>query len=241
MVGKAGFEPAISRSRTERDTRLRYFPMSCFLARSTGHSVPRSRTECLDGLSTSAHSPPYTCLTSSDAALLTAVDPARQDHHAVITSDRILRSSSSEENSPWLGSVHSTARWFQEPVHRHTKTMGERRRRVDAEWGRQMLNAPHGAETEARPLCQFALREPEHHPQFEDGIGDPSTDPMNSRESGPSFQTVLPGQPLWPSFTRADQVVPRSSGLTEHFEVQVQAFEGLSSPDADRGLGSGHP
>jgi hypothetical protein len=45
MVGKAGFEPAISRSRTERDTRLRYFPMSCFLARSTGHSVPRSRTE----------------------------------------------------------------------------------------------------------------------------------------------------------------------------------------------------
>src|ERR1700674_3002150 len=26
MVGKAGFEPAISRSRTERDTRLRYFP-----------------------------------------------------------------------------------------------------------------------------------------------------------------------------------------------------------------------
>jgi hypothetical protein len=26
VVGKAGFEPAISRSRTERDTRLRYFP-----------------------------------------------------------------------------------------------------------------------------------------------------------------------------------------------------------------------
>jgi hypothetical protein len=28
VVGKAGFEPAISRSRTERDTRLRYFPTS---------------------------------------------------------------------------------------------------------------------------------------------------------------------------------------------------------------------
>jgi hypothetical protein len=26
VVGKAGFEPAISRSRTGRDTRLRYFP-----------------------------------------------------------------------------------------------------------------------------------------------------------------------------------------------------------------------
>jgi hypothetical protein len=30
VVGKAGFEPAISQSRTERDTRLRHFPKQHF-------------------------------------------------------------------------------------------------------------------------------------------------------------------------------------------------------------------
>src|ERR1700676_5077786 len=43
VVGKAGFEPAISRSRTERDTRLRYFPTSRVfrsMYRALGSSVP---------------------------------------------------------------------------------------------------------------------------------------------------------------------------------------------------------
>jgi hypothetical protein len=44
VVGKAGFEPAISRSRTERDTRLRYFP-------NDGQRIARSRTECSTRLS----------------------------------------------------------------------------------------------------------------------------------------------------------------------------------------------
>ncbi len=45
VVGKAGFEPAISRSRTGRDTRLRYFPK---LTSSLGLSLAFawSRTEC---------------------------------------------------------------------------------------------------------------------------------------------------------------------------------------------------
>ena len=45
VVGKAGFEPAISRSRTGRDTSLRYFPK---LTSSHGLSlaVAWSRTEC---------------------------------------------------------------------------------------------------------------------------------------------------------------------------------------------------
>jgi len=44
---------------------------------------------------------------------------------------------------------------------------------VSIEWDRQRLNAPHARGTEARPLRQFQLREPEHDPEFEDGIGNP--------------------------------------------------------------------
>jgi hypothetical protein len=44
VVGKAGFEPAISRSRTERDTRLRYFPLAV-------SESAQSRTDCSTRLS----------------------------------------------------------------------------------------------------------------------------------------------------------------------------------------------
>src|ERR1700687_5817658 len=40
VVGKAGFEPAISRSRTGRDTRLRYFPRLTFSFELGGRLVP---------------------------------------------------------------------------------------------------------------------------------------------------------------------------------------------------------
>jgi hypothetical protein len=49
VVGKAGFEPAISRSRTGRDTRLRYFPKQHFdipgsLFNPGDHSFPNRVT-----------------------------------------------------------------------------------------------------------------------------------------------------------------------------------------------------
>ena len=48
MVGKAGFEPAISRSRTGRDTRLRYFPKLTWSV-ALSMAVAWSRTEGANG------------------------------------------------------------------------------------------------------------------------------------------------------------------------------------------------
>ena len=46
MVGATGFEPATFRSRTGRSTRLSHAPTHCLDGSVSGHSVPRSRTEC---------------------------------------------------------------------------------------------------------------------------------------------------------------------------------------------------
>lgn len=46
-VGAAGFEPALSRPQTERDTRLRHAPMSCCESTATRSAAGRSRPEAL--------------------------------------------------------------------------------------------------------------------------------------------------------------------------------------------------